>query len=409
MLFSHPAIKKVLDLKDLDDTTSLRIAYLCDLDPFDRDLYSGGNARMFAALQGQADSIHVLDNGWGRLERLNRRIRKLPEAVELRLRWRTHLAMSPVLARHVEKQLAQGDYNVLFGAYSFHSLCGVRAPASVVTAYTSDATPTVYKKSAVGQSFGSFIGASRLLDPAITRAEKATFRKTDLLLWASDWLHQEAVRLYDLAPGQSKVVNWGANIDAPIPEATPLAVAHSTPLRLLFVGRDWHAKGGPATVAVLRMLRAQGVDARLSVVGTEPPPEDLDPAIEVYSFLNKSDPAQLALFTDLYRQAHFMVMLSFESYGFAYCEASAYGLPSLALRVAGVPVRDGVNGHSFPIGTNAETLTSCILSYLSDPARYTALRLSTRAEYENRLNWEAWGRRTARLLRAKVAERRAFS
>ncbi|MEE4346993.1 MAG: glycosyltransferase family 4 protein [Paracoccaceae bacterium] len=392
-----------------DPDTPLRVAYLCDFDPFDQMVYSGGNARLFAALKANVDDVHVLDNGWGRLERVNKRIRKLPHSVELRLRWRAHLAMSPVLARHVERQLAQGDYDVLFGAYSFHSMCGVRVPDGMVTAYTSDATPTIYKRSPVGQSFGSFIGVSRLLDPAITRAERATFRKTDLLLWASDWLHEEAVDLYGLDPDQSHVVNWGANIDPPAPEAAPLPIAPDAPLRLLFVGRDWAAKGGPTTVAVLRMLRAQGIDARLSVVGTEPPPEDMDDAIDVYRFLDKSDPAQLALFTDLYRTAHFMVMLSFESYGFAYCEASAYGLPSLAMRVAGVPVREGVNGHAFAIGTAPEELANRIQAYLADPASYAALRLATRTEYEERLNWDAWGRRTAALLRAKVAARRALS
>ncbi|MDX5401425.1 MAG: glycosyltransferase family 4 protein [Rhodobacterales bacterium] len=279
----------------------------------------------------------------------------------------------------------------------------------MVTAYTTDATPTIYKHSEVGRSFGSFVGASRLLDPAITRAERATFRKTDLLLWASEWLHAEATKLYHLSPDQSRVVNWGANIDRPAPETQALPLARNLPLRLLFVGRDWYAKGGPATVAALRMLRAQGIDARLSVVGTEPPPEDMDPAVDVYRFLDKTDPAQLALFTDLYRQSHFLVMLSFESYGFAYCEASAYGLPSLALRVAGVPVRDGVNGHSFPVATDPAALAACIMSYLADPTRYSALRRSTRKEYESRLNWEAWGQRTAGLLRTKLAERRALS
>ena len=33
-------------MKDLDDTTPLRIAYLCDFDPHDRNIYSGGNAQM---------------------------------------------------------------------------------------------------------------------------------------------------------------------------------------------------------------------------------------------------------------------------------------------------------------------------------------------------------------------------
>lgn len=396
-------------MTNTQDDVPLRVAYLCDFDPMDRSVYSGGNTRLFEALKSQVDEVHVLDNGWGRLDGVNNRIRKLPEAVQLRLRWRTHLALSPVLSRHIQKQLTDDHFDVLFGAYSFHSLCGVKVPGHMVSAYTSDATPTIYKRSPVGQSFGSYLSASRLLDPAITRAERATFRKTDLLLWASDWLHEAAVDLYGLAPGQSHVVNWGANIESPEPETTPLPISPQKPVHLLFVGRDWVAKGGPITVAVLRLLRARGIDARLSVVGTQPPAEDMDTGIEVYRYLDKSDPQQLALFTGLYRRAHFMVMMSYESYGFAYCEASAYGLPSLAQRVAGIPVRDGVNGHAFAIGTGAADLADRICTYLADPGSYAALRLSTRKEYENRLNWDAWGRRTAALLRAKVAARRSLT
>ncbi|MDP5335554.1 MAG: glycosyltransferase family 4 protein [Paracoccaceae bacterium] len=390
--------------QDPDRRVQLKIGYLCDFDPRDPGPYSGGNQRIFNALSANVDQISILDTSWGIAEPVSRRIGKMSHDVQLRLRWRAQLALSPVIARHIERQIAKSDINVLFCAYSFQSLAAVRLPQGVISAFTCDATPTIYKQSPVGQSFKSFFSASRLMDPLITAAERATFRRTDLLLWASDWLNDAAISLYGLTPDQSKVLNWGANIPPPEAERTSLAIATGQPLRLLFVGRDWVAKGGPTTVALLRCLRQRGVDARLSVVGTTPPPEDLDPAIEVYPYLDKSDPEQLAIFTHLFRTAHFMVMLSFESYGFAYCEASAYGVPSLALRVAGVPVEEGVNGHRFDTGTDPETLADRIMHYLSDPAAYAALRSSSRAFYEDRLNWDAWGRHAADLLRGKLLQ-----
>lgn len=56
----------------------------------------------------------------------------------------------------------------------------------MVTAYTSDATPTTYKRSKVGEAFGSFLKVSRLIDPLILRAEDQVFQATDLLFWPSE-------------------------------------------------------------------------------------------------------------------------------------------------------------------------------------------------------------------------------
>lgn len=157
-------------------------------------------------------------------------------------------------------------------------------------------------------------------------------------------------------------------------------------------------------VAVLRQLRLRGIDARLTVVGTQPPLSDLDSAMMIHRYLDKTDPQQLKQFVDLMRSSHFMMMMSLESYGFAYCEASAYGLPSLALRVAGVPVHDGVNGHSFPIGTDVDAIVNCILGYVADPKAYAAMRQKSRKEYEDRLNWDVWAQRTTDLLRSRLSE-----
>lgn len=382
----------------------LRIAFLSEFDPADRHACSGGNASMFSALARHVNEIVVLDSGWGGLDVIDRYLNSMSSDVQLRLRWRLRLLLAPILSRHIERQLVHCGCNVLFATYGFQYLFRVDVPRGMISAYTSDATPTIYKRSPVGQSFGSHVRLSRLFDSLITAFERNTFRNTDLLLWSSQWLHEEAVALYGLSARQSQVVDWGANIDAPEPEAHPPRIAPDAPLHLLFVGRDWSAKGGPMAVAVLRQLRLRGIDARLTVVGTQPPLSDLDSAMMIHRYLDKTDPQQLKQFVDLMRSSHFMMMMSLESYGFAYCEASAYGLPSLALRVAGVPVRDGVNGHSFPIGTDVDAIVNCILGYVADPKAYAAMRQKSRKEYEDRLNWDVWAQRTTDLLRSRLSE-----
>ncbi|MDA3857056.1 MAG: glycosyltransferase family 4 protein, partial [Roseovarius sp.] len=231
-----------------------------------------------------------------------------------------------------------------------------------------------------------------LIDPLILRAERQVFQATDLLFWPSEWLKSNADALYGLDPARSLVVPWGANIADPGPPKTPPRLAKAEPLHLLVLGRDWFAKGGPAAFETMERLRALGHDARLTVIGCTPPAFHRNAHVTVHPHLDKSRPDERATFDACLKSAHFMVMASFESYGFAFCEASAHGLPSLCLNVGGVPVRDGVNGHVIAAeGDPQVAFTALVIGYLENPAAYGALRATTRKEYETRLNWRAWG------------------
>ncbi len=385
----------------------MRIAYLSETDPGTTWAHSGGNTRIHAALCAHAGEVTVLSSHWHRMEPVRRALERLPEALCLRARWRAHLLLAREISRGVAAELDRGRYDVLFCAYSFTCLAGLRLPYPMVTAFTSDATMTVYRKSEVGAAFGSYLSVSRIFDPLVFRAERRVFRKADLLLWPSDWLKREADQLYGLAPERSRVVPWGANVAAPPRETLALGTPLAEPVRLLLVGRDWQAKGGPLAVATLAALRARGLRAGLTVVGCTPPEADRIEGVTVHPYLDKTKPEELALFTRLFATSHFMMMPSFESYGFAFCEAAAYGLPALCLRVGGVPVEEGVSGHALPAGSGPEDFADRIVAYLSDPEGYRALRAASRARFEDALNWEAWGRRVAGLLEERVAARAA--
>ncbi|CUH79391.1 glycosyltransferase family 4 protein [Tropicibacter naphthalenivorans] len=378
----------------------LRIAYLCDMSPLDRNLYSGGNARMYDALRTHAGEVEILPQTWGLAEPVRRLILSLPDSANLRLRWRAHYALRAVIARQVEARLAQGGFDVVFGAYSLHSMAGVKVPKGMVSAFCSDAVQTVYRESEIGQRFARQFALGKALDGWVERREAEVLRQMDVLLWPSDWLHQATQKRYGVRQGH--VVPWGANIDT-VPPPAPLAISRDKPLRLLVIGRDWWAKGGPTAFETMMALRARGVDARLTVIGCVPPEFHVNDFVTVHPQLNKAIPGDLAQFNAALAEAHFLIQPSFESYGFAFCEASAHGLPSLCLRVGGVPVRDGVNGFALPVGATTEDFAQVIESQLANPDGYAALRASARAEYEQRLNWDAWGRRVAQILRAQVA------
>ena len=129
---------------------SLKIAYLCDISPLDENLYSGGNTRIYKALRKHAGEVTILPTTWFVAEPLRRAIMASPEAINLRLRWRAHLAAGRLIAMGVHRALKQQKYDVLFGAYSFQSMYRVRPPYPMVTAFTADATPTTAPITSVG-------------------------------------------------------------------------------------------------------------------------------------------------------------------------------------------------------------------------------------------------------------------
>ena len=383
--------------------TALKIAYLCDISPEHVHPYSGGNARIYRALSERAE-VTVLPQDWGMAEPVRRAIYATSDGAQLRLRWRAHLALAPIIAGPINRALRDGGFDVLFGAYSFQSLSHVAPPSGCIKVYSSDATPSVYKNSQIGQEYGSSMLARHLLDPLTLRAERRVLNALDLMLCPSDWLKREAEALYGLPPGLAQVLPWGANIDDPGPAPPPPAPGTDARLDLLIIARDWFAKGGPDAFQTMTELRGRGLDARLTVIGCTPPRAHINAHVTQLGPLDKSKPEEAARFATALRRAHFLMQPSFESYGFAYCEAAAYGLPSLCHDVGGVPVRDGITGHPLPASATPGDFADVVMRYIADPAAYLALRASARAEFETRLNWPAWADAAIALMQEKKAQ-----
>lgn len=382
-----------------------KIAYLCDQPPWESWSYSGGNKRIFDSLQKHVGDVVVLDPKWGAADWVRKAIHAGPEAFILRAGWRTHLLLSKIIARSVQRQLAGQHFDVLFCAYSFHTLYNLVPQQDLLTVFTSDAAPTAYKQSDIGSFYGSYWSASRYLDPLVLNAERTVFSSMDINLWPSEWLKNRADELYELSPSQSLHVPWGANIEMPDHESLVWKQPLNGQIRLLMIGRDWFAKGGPLVVEVLDHLLSLGIDAHLTVVGCTPPDEHRREQMTVHDYLRKDDPAERETFEALLRNSHFFIMPSFESYGFAFAEASAYGLPSLALRVGGVPIREGINGHALPKTATKEDFVEKILHYRQNEETYFNLRASSRKLFEQELNWDAWGRKVSAIISERLEKK----
>ncbi len=218
--------------------------------------------------------------------------------------------------------------------------------------------------------------------------ERALYAGAAAIFTFSDFARRAFLRHYGLPPERVVVVGSGPNlpldrIPSPRPPRDPGA-----PPTVLFVGRDWEHKGGPAVLDAFRRARRAVPDARLLVVG----PSSLDvsePGVEFHGFLRKDDPAGLDRLLALYAAADvFCLPTRYESFGIAFLEAMWFGLPVVAPGHWAIPeiVEDGVTGHLVAREDPAE-YAGRLVALLGDPAAARAMGARGRARAESRFTW----------------------
>ena len=152
------------------------------------------------------------------------------------------------------------------------------------------------------------------------------------------------------------------------------ALPASPPPRLLFVGGDFHRKGGDLLLDVFR-ARLRG-RAELDVV-TRPDTVEPEPGVRVHTGLTPND-SRLRL---LYRRADLLVIPTrADCFSMAGLEAMASGVPVVTCPVGGVGevFDDGVQGLYVPPDDGA-ALAAAVESLLADPARRRAMGQAARA------------------------------
>lgn len=248
----------------------------------------------------------------------------------------------------------------------------------------------------------SYPHVTRLMPSSRRQGHEIARRAIDRALvntYPSRWAASSAIGTYGADPRTTHVVPYGANIDAPPSREDAVDVAPRDRCRLLFIGRDWVRKGGPIAFEAFLELRRRGVDAEMTVVGTDPGVSHEQ--LTVIPFLNKQVPDQLERYEQLWRSSAFLFMPSrAETFGAIYCEAAASGLPAIATDVGGVgdAIEDGVSGRLLPLDATAHDYADAIASIWCDRDRYGGYVEAARRRFETDLNWGVWADRTTRLI-----------
>ena len=365
----------------------LRIALVSVLDASDIRTFSGITYHVLEQLREQGVDVEVIS--------------------PLKRSFRYVLAPAAILARLRKRGSSMEHYRFALRTYArqivrhlrHHPVDVVFATSSIPIAMLPQPYPVVYWTGSLyhqmedyyGGAFGNPTPGARRRGRQV---EELALARATFAIYASRWGADAACQLTD--PAKVRVLPWGAGVKVQHTAhdvsgwAKQKRAQRSGQCELLFIGIDWERKGGTLAVEIARLLNEQGIRTRLRVAGCSPQ-ETLPDFVEVIGHVNKRTPEGRQRFDDLCRDADFFLLpTQAEAAGIVFCEACAYGLPSITFDTGGVSdyVRHQVTGFCFPLGTGPETFANAILESLKDSSRYEALATNAFHEYETRLNWK---------------------
>lgn len=179
----------------------------------------------------------------------------------------------------------------------------------------------------------------------------------------------------------------------------------ATKCKLLFVGVDWERKGADIVLDTAKILIERGMNIEVHLCGIKKIPIHLPDYVHNHGFLNKSRKKDLVLLDKLFSDSHFLFVPSrAEAYGLVFCEASAYGLPSISHKIGGLTttVVDGINGKLFDLGTKPSVFAEYIFNMFSNQKLYKSLCMSSLQRYKSYLNWDVSGKKLNDIIKTKL-------
>lgn len=367
----------------------LRVALVNRLDTRDVRVLSGYPYFMAKALQRKSVSVTLIGPMTSTWMKIGRYVNGAAQLVKRRYDWTHSVAGSRELGRKFSARLNPSDFDVVFAPVASAEIAYLKTPLPIV--YLTDMT----FKSATSyyDSFSNLLAFSASEGEAI---EKLAVQNAARVVAPSDWTAGSFHDDYHCIPEKIEVVPFGANLDDPPSRDEALSARSIDPCKLLLLGVSWERKGGPLALSILRSLLDAGIRADLLVCGCSPPPGVSHPSMRVLPFLNKAKPEEARQLRQLLLTSTFLLVPSqAEAWGLVFGEASACGLPSVTRATGGIPsvVRNGINGLCLPIDAPAEQYAREIIDLVRSPDRYRSLQLSSRNEYETRLNWDVWASR----------------
>jgi glycosyltransferase involved in cell wall biosynthesis len=295
-----------------------------------------------------------------------------------------------LVARHyayqVQKAYELHKPDLVFSAGTPFALAYL--PAHIPTAFWADAL--------MNQLVDFYYPSANLHKRTVEAGEqldKLALQKCIASIFSSEWAANAARRFVPESSDRIFFVPFGANtVSNPAPKGPKsLPVDPSQVINFLFVGMNWNRKGGQDAVDALSILRSEGYNVHLSIVGASPLTGGLySDFIHQHGFLRVDVEAGKKKLQHLNEEAHFFIMPTHaECSAIVFAEAASYGLPVIARDVGGTSSMVDRNLNGILIGRDDKPydLADAIRPLLSDSERYRAMSAASLELFARRLNW----------------------
>lgn len=315
------------------------------------------------------------------------------------------------MTRFLSKRMAASINKIIMNS----GVEAIFAPAGAVDiAYLTTEKPLIYYSDATFKLLYDYYPLNNLFQYKYIEAfhvEKKAMEKADILLFSSRWAKQSAIMDYDIPPSKIFVAEFGANIeDKDIIFRKRWNIdLHKNKLKILFIGVDWKRKGGDIAIDCCKTLITKDIDVEFHVVGiSELKGKSVNCDFLInHGFLNKNKKEDYKRLNAIIDECDiFLLPTKAECAGIVFAEASAFGLPIFTYDTGGVAdyVIDGVNGYRLPSSCKGKDFAEKIYTLLME-GEMEKLSLGGRRLYEERLNWERWGREFDRALQLVTSNR----
>jgi glycosyltransferase involved in cell wall biosynthesis len=219
--------------------------------------------------------------------------------------------------------------------------------------------------------------------------EAAAYRQMTHIFTFGDYVRRNLIEHYGVPAERVTAVGSGMGSIRPYRGPKDYRAA-----RLLFVAKHYfEQKGGRLVLDAFRIIARQRPEARLTVVGAEPP-RDLGAPMPNAEFLPYVPWAQLER---LFREATLLVqpMLN-DPWGQVYLEALLSRTPVVGLERNGLPEIAGHGRYGVLIAEpSGEALAAAVLSALDEPQRLAAMALAGQQHVLETYSWDRVARRIA--------------
>ena len=367
----------------------MNIAFLSSLNPNDQNNWSGTLYSLYTSLQKKHRVIWVCETVFAEV-------------------WEFHKANF----KNNETFFPE-NYALLFGK-SFSDLLKKECYDVIIcrdyffSAYLVSDVPLIYIGDTTFHLFNQYMSwQDESLAKLAEQLESLAIQKADKIIYCSEWAKQSAMQDYNADAKKIEVVEFGANIieNIPIPDnVSPI----NAPCNLLFIGRNWNMKGGNKVLEIYHNLKGRGFQCTLTIIGSEPPMSlPNDPNIEIYPFIDKTNSNDRLKFHEILTRSHFLILPTrFDCFGIAFCEACAYGIPSLGTNVGGVSqvIKEGENGFLFNIDASSLEYADKIEETFNNHTTYFELMKTARKDFEERLNWDIWLDKSNKIIEQLASE-----